>query len=142
MFKTRNGDTLIIRLEKGEELVESIINICEEEKIKTGIVSGIGACGEIEIGYFNTDNKEYFSKQFEGHLEIVSLSGNFSHMKREPYGHFHMAFSDEDLNLHGGHLNSAVISATGEIFIQAVDVEVDRDFSEEIGLNLMEFRGE
>lgn len=142
MFKTRSRETLIIRLEKGEELVENIIKACEEEQIQTGIISGIGACGEIEAGYFDTKNKEYFSKTFSGHLEIVSLSGNFSHMKGEPYGHFHIAFSDEEYRLHGGHLNRAVISATAEIFVQAIDAEVDREFSEEIGLNLMEFRGE
>ncbi len=142
MFKTRSRETLIIRLEKGEELVGSIIKACEEEQVKTGIISGIGACGEIEVGYFDTKNKEYFSKTFSGHLEIVSLSGNFSHMKGEPYGHLHIAFSDEECSLHGGHLNRAVISATAEIFVQAVDIEVDREFSEEIGLNLMEFRGE
>ena len=142
MFKIKKGDNLIIRLEKGEEIVESIINACEEEKIKTGIVSGIGACKEIETGYFNTKDKKYFSKKFTGHLEIVSLSGNFSHMNGEAYGHFHIAFSDEELNLHGGHLNSAIISATGEIFVQNIDVVIDRKFSEEIGLNLMDFRGE
>ena len=139
MLRTREKDTLIIRLEKGDELVESIMKICEEEKIKTGIISGIGACGEIEAGYFDTVEKEYHSKIFKGHLEIVSLSRNYTQMDGKPYGHFHIGFSDEECNLKGGHLNRAIVSATAEIFVQGMDRGIDRKFSDEIGLNLMEF---
>lgn len=138
----RKENVLILRLEKGEELVENIVKACEENNLKVGIVSGIGACEKIEIGYFNTKEKKFYSKEFTGDLEIVAFSGNYSHMDSKPYGHFHIAFSDENLNLYGGHLSFAIISGTGEIFVQGIDAEVDREYSEEIGLNLMKFRGE
>jgi len=39
----------------------------------------------------------------------------------------------------GGHLNRGVISLTGEFWIHAVNGGVDRKYSPEIGLNLIQF---
>ena len=39
----------------------------------------------------------------------------------------------------GGHLNRAVISLTGEIFIQIVDGCVDRKLDPELNINLLDF---
>ena len=41
--------------------------------------------------------------------------------------------------VHAGHLTSAVISATLELFLQVWDGDVDRRFSDTVGLNLFEF---
>ena len=37
------GKQYVIRLEKGEEIVSSIKDLCEKENIKLGSLSGIGA---------------------------------------------------------------------------------------------------
>ena len=39
----------------------------------------------------------------------------------------------------GGHLNKAIVGATAEIVLNVVDVVVEREFVEEIGLNLFKF---
>ena len=40
---------------------------------------------------------------------------------------------------HAGHLSSATISATLELFLQVWDGQVGRKFSDTVGLNLLEF---
>jgi len=40
---------------------------------------------------------------------------------------------------HGGHLNRAVVSLTGEFVIQQLDGTVEREYSPEVGLNLFKF---
>ena len=72
-------------------------------------------------------------------MEITSLLGNVSQMNGEVYLHLHITLADENYNVHGGHLTSAVISATGEIIIDTIDGIVDREFDEEVGLNLFKF---
>ncbi len=135
----RFGHKYVVRLEKGEEVVESIKTLCQEEGIKLGIISGIGAANKAVIGLFETSTKEYHSKELTGDMEITSLVGNISQMGGEVYLHIHINLADEKNNVFGGHLTSAVISATGEIFIDVVEGAVDRQFSEEIGLNLFKF---
>ncbi len=60
-------------------------------------------------------------------------------MKGETYIHLHINICDKELKSFGGHLNSAIVSATCEIIIDSIQGEVDREFSEEIGLNLLKF---
>ncbi len=57
-------------------------------------------------------------------------------MKGEVYLHLHITLSDSHCNAFGGHLNSAIVSGTCEVVIGIIEGEVDREFSEEIGLNL------
>ena len=50
-----------------------------------------------------------------------------------------MSAGDRASNVYGGHLNRAIVGATCEMFIHVIPGEIDRKFSEEIGLNLIEF---
>ncbi len=70
-------------------------------------------------------------------MEILSLIGNITSMNNEPYLHVHITVGDENGKAFGGHLNKAIISVTGEIFITVYDAFVDRFKDEEIGINLM-----
>lgn len=135
----RFGDKYIVRLEKGEEVVESLTKFIKDEDIKLGRVTGIGAVDFAEIGLFYTKEKQYHSKVLEGDMEIVNLSGNISTMKGEKYLHLHISLGDKELKVYGGHLNKAVVSATAEIIIDVLDGEIDREFNEEIGINLIKF---
>lgn len=130
---------IVARLDKGEEIVEGIKTISEKEGVKLGKFSAIGAVNEIVLGLFKTKEKEYISNKFKGDYEIVSLAGNISLMNGETYIHAHMSISDIDNKCFGGHCNSAVVSATCELIIEKIEGEIDRKFSDEIGLNLIEY---
>ncbi|MCD8089361.1 MAG: DUF296 domain-containing protein, partial [Clostridiales bacterium] len=130
----------IIRLNKGEEILETISALCEKENIKAGFVTGLGAANDIEIGIFDTVKKEYFKRSYKGDYEIAALVGNISRQNGAPYLHFHITIGNPQTEKYAaGHLSKCVISATGEIYLTAVDADVDREMSEEIGLNLMKF---
>ena len=59
-------------------------------------------------------------------------------MDGEVYIHLHISLSNEENHAFGGHLTSAVISGTCELYIRVVDGEVGRYFDKEVGLNLYE----
>ncbi|MAG44740.1 DNA-binding protein [bacterium] len=133
------NDKYILRLDKGEEVVGTLKKFCQEKSIKLASISGIGASNKIELGLFNTREKKYYSRALEQDFEISSLIGNITEMDGKVYLHLHITLGDKDQNTFSGHLNSAIISGTCEIIIHAINGEVDRKFSNEIGLNLLEF---
>lgn len=133
------GNKYVVRLDKDEEIVETLKKFCKDQQITLGWVSGIGAVNKAKIGLFETSSKKYHSIELEGDYEITSLLGNISTMNGEVYLHLHINLSDEEYNTRGGHLNSAVISVTGELMIESIEGNVDREFSEEIGINLYKF---
>ncbi len=133
------GKTIVIRMDKGEEVVSSLKSICQKEDIKLASVSAIGAVNDITVGVFNPDTKQYKSNRFTGNFEIVSLSGTVTTMKGIPYIHLHMSAGNGEGKVFGGHLNEAKISATCEMVLSLIEGEVEREYSEEIGLNLFKF---
>ncbi|NLM43004.1 MAG: DNA-binding protein [Clostridiales bacterium] len=133
------GNQYVLRMDKGEEIVETLKKFCQEQNITLGWVKGIGAVNKAKIGLLKIEEKKYYSIELNGSYEITSLLGNISTMNGEVYLHLHINLSDEHYKTYGGHLNYAIISATGEIFIEAIDGMVDRQFSDEIGINLFKF---
>ena len=139
MIYKKFNNKYIVRLNVGEDIVESVKKFAQEENIRFGTVTGIGAVNKAKIGLFNTETKEYQSTILEEDMEIISLAGNITEMNGEPYIHLHIALANSEHNVKAGHLNMAVISATGEIIIEAIDGYVDREFDDDIGLNLLKF---
>lgn len=137
MLSKRIGNTLVVRVDRGEELIEGIKTAVKREKIRLGIVSGIGAASSTTLGVYNVEEKKYYQNVFQGIHEITHLSGNVSEMNGKTYLHLHITIADEKGHAYGGHLNEAVIGATSEIFIQILDDAVDRYKDEETGLNLL-----
>lgn len=139
MEYSKFGNDFVVRLNRGEEVIAKLKELCKEENIKLAEITGLGASNLVEIGIFNPGTKEYSTKTFEGMFEITSLVGNVTRKDGEVYLHIHINFGDENGIVRGGHLVQAKISATSEIIVRKIDGEVGRKLSDEIGLNLLSF---
>ena len=135
----RFNNTIVCRIDRGEEIIEKIKEIALKEKIKLANINALGATNEFTVGVFKTDEKKYYSNEFRGDFEIVSLTGTINTMNGEFYTHIHMSAGNEKGEVFGGHLNRAIVSATCEMVINIIDGVVDREFNDEIGLNLFKF---
>ncbi len=133
------NNTIIARIDKGEEILGQLEKIALAENIKLASVNALGATNDFTAGVFKTEEKKYYSNTFKGDFEIVSLTGTVNTMDDEFYAHIHMSAGNEKGEVFGGHLNRAVVSATCEMVINIIDGKVDRAFDEEIGLNLYRF---
>lgn len=135
----RFGNTIVARIDRGEEILAAVRKIAGAEHIQLASVSALGATNDFTVGVYNVDEKQYHANDFKGNFEIVSLTGTINTMDGEFYTHLHMSAGDEKGQVFGGHLNRAVVSAVCEMVITVIDGVVDRRFSEEIGLNLFRF---
>ena len=118
------GDAVYIRVDKDEEIVSSILDVCAKEGIKSATFSGIGGCGTAEIQVFDPDAGAFNTERHEGVLELVSLNGNVVDGGDDgTCGHAHALFSFRDGETHcvaSGHLKSAVVRYTAEIDLRPV----------------------
>ena len=135
----RFGSTIVLRLDKGDEIVESILHLAKMENIRLATVSGLGATADFTVGVFDLNQGVYNRYSYAEPCEITALAGNINTMNGAPYTHLHITCAGENGRVMGGHLNRAVISLTGEIFIQIVDGCVDRRLDSELNLNLLDF---
>ena len=133
------NDTYIVRIQRGEEILTQLTELCRKEKITLAAVEGIGAADRVVMGLYNVEEQVYHKTELTGEMEITSLLGNISEMNGGPYLHLHINVAGADGITRGGHLNEAVISATCEISIRCIDGHVGRERSEEIGINLYKF---
>ena len=135
----RFEDTIVLRLDPGEEICAQLLALAEKESVDLAEISGLGAIGRFTTGVFDPAAKVYHANHFEGTFEIVSLTGTLTRKDGAPYLHAHLSAGDAKGNVFGGHLNEAWISATAEIVVRVIDGAVGRKFSDAIGLNLLEF---
>ena len=135
----RFNNTIVCRIDRGEEILDKIKEVALKENIKLANVNALGATNEFTVGVFKTDEKKYYSNEFRGDFEIVSLTGTINTMNGEFYTHIHMSAGNEKGEVFGGHLNRAIVSATCEMVINIIDGVVDIEFNDEIGLNLFKF---
>ena len=137
MVYRRFENTVAVRIDRGEEILERLKEVCTRENIRLATVSAIGALGQFTVGVYNVEEKKYYKNTFTGAYEIVSLAGNISTMEGAYYAHLHLSAADGSGVCVGGHLNSALVSATCELFLQVIDGEIDRFYDDVTGLNLL-----
>ena len=133
------NNTIVARIDKGEEILEKIKEITLKENIKLANINALGATNDFTVGVFKVDEKKYYSNTFKGNFEIVSLTGTINTMNDDFYAHLHMSAGNDKGEVFGGHLNRAIVSATCEMIINIIDGKVDRYNDDEIGLNLFKF---
>jgi predicted DNA-binding protein with PD1-like motif len=138
-FRKFGDNTYFVRLDIGDEVVDSLKNLCRENGIKLGSIQGFGTCTRAQIGSLDTTTLEYHPRIYSGDMEITSLLGTITQMNGDTYLHVHATFALPDNSVIGGHLDFAEVSAVAEIFIQSFDGEVDREYSESAGVNLLKF---
>ena len=70
------GDNYYIRMDRGDEIISNLLEICEKESIPSAVFSGIGGCQSAELQVFIPETGSFETEQLEGMLELVSLNGN------------------------------------------------------------------
>ena len=135
----RYQNVIALRLDKGDDITESVYKVAEIENIRFAKVSGIGATDNFTVGVFDIAKKEYEKYDFCSNHEINTLTGNITEKDGKPYIHLHITATGKGCKVVGGHLIKGIISLTGEIIITVFDGKVSREFDETLGINRWNF---
>ena len=134
-----------VRMDKGDEIISGLLDICSKEGIRSAIFSGIGGCSEAEIQTFIPETASFETRTLTGMLELVSLNGNITtDDEGNTYHHTHAFFSYKDKGEHqvaGGHLKSVTVLYTAEIELRPViDGVIGRMKDSKTGTGFWSFR--
>ncbi len=132
------GETYYVRMDRGDEIVGKILEICDKEAILSAIFSGIGGCQKAELQVFIPETGTFETETVEGMLELVTLNGN---VVRDDEGklfhHTHALFSYKKDGQHGmaaGHLKSTTVLYTAEIELRpTIGGAIGRKYDPETG---------
>ncbi len=131
----------IIRLDKGEDVLESITQIIDKHKIKNAIVvSGIGTLSDARIHMVTTTTYpaiETFPEWKNVPMELCSVSGIIA--DGEP--HLHIVFSDLK-NTYSGHMELGCKTLyLCELVLEEIPISLVRK-KDKNGTNILQMKGE
>ena len=131
-----DNDKILVSVSKGELVNQSILDAARINNVNFGWINGIGAIIDPELGYYDIHNKKYIKKIMEGEFELTSLVGNITFNEDALFIHSHITFTDLAFKAYGGHLFDCRVAAAGEFIILKGSKKINRQYSNEIGLNL------
>ncbi len=123
MKTLKNENTHIIKLEKGELVMENLTKYIHDSKIGFAKIEMFGAVTNVELGYMKGEG-EYDWRIFNKKgYELLSSLGSASWNNEELQIHMHGSISDSNFVTYGGHIKEMTIHGVGEVFITEISQE-------------------
>ncbi len=133
----RDGNIHFLVLKRGEDLAAGITAYCDENRIRSAQVTGIGAVEDVELGFYDLEARTYLRRKLQGIYELLSLTGNITRVDGKAFLHAHAVLGARDYSCMGGHLFGARVAVTGEIVMVETHLALTRAMNEEVGLKLV-----
>lgn len=119
-------DIFFIRLDRGENVNETLKAFCKEHEIHCGRIKAIGALENVELGYYDYHADTYTKKVFEQEHELLSMDGNISLMDSEVFVHLHVVLSNKEFQAIGGHMFEGRVAVTVECYLEVFEADFNR----------------
>ncbi len=141
MQYAKHGDRYVVRLDDGEEVMESMRAFLLERDIRAGYFLAWGGFSELTLKYYRVNERDYKERRIEAQVEVVSLLGNLGNIARldgEPIIHAHTTVGDEEYRTYSGHLGEGRVRPLMEIFLTPLPGELRRVRDQERNLSLLD----
>ena len=115
------------RLREGQDLKLAIEEFVRSQKLSSAtVISAVGSLSHVRMRMAGAQPDKQDIRDYDGAFEVVSLIGNLGRRRT----HLHIAVSDPNGKVFGGHLKEgSIVHTTVEVVIAT---ERDLVFSEEI----------
>ena len=112
------GNTTILRLDHGEDVLESILKGVGDSNSTIMLTAGLGMISDFELGYF--DNGRYITRSFAEAYELLSMQGSVA-TEGDPKLHVHVAVANKSHEAFGGHLMRGKVWMSNEICLLRIE---------------------
>jgi uncharacterized protein len=139
MLYKKQASSYVLRLEQGDDILKTLRQFSDTEKIKAAFFEGIGSLYRAKLGHYDfKDTRTYKYETFDEDLEILTLSGNVSTMNGHALPHAHITLGRRDFSVIGGHLEEDSLANMVEINVVKMAGKLEKAKDSNIGLNLMQ----
>ena len=119
----RMNDIYYVRIDKGEEIITELLQICGREGIQSAVFTGIGGCSHAEIQTFIPQKGTFETEILDGMLELINITGNIITEDDQLFHHTHAVFSykkESEHKIAAGHMKALTVLYTAEIELRPV----------------------
>lgn len=136
--------TFYVRMDRGDEIISCILELCREKGVQSATFSGIGGCSSAEIQTFLPETGTFETRHLTGMLELITINGNVvTDEEGEYFHHTHAVYSykeGEEHKMAAGHISATTVLYTAEIEIRPViGGIIKRKYDEETGTGFWDF---
>jgi len=122
--------SLVVRLNKGEDLGESLASLIGSQRITVATVTGHGVLEAVILDAYDARSRAYSdARTFTGRLELISLTGHLSTREGNPDLYLHAAVARDTGNgveVLGGRLIEAQVIAVELTLLLHDDLTLER----------------
>jgi predicted DNA-binding protein with PD1-like motif len=128
--------------EAGDTVLEGLHTFATEVEARTSRVTGIGACSEATIAFFDRGTRHYDEIPVPEQVEVLSLIGNLTLDPAADHRfHLHAVLGRRDGSTLGGHFVNGTVWPTLEVFVEETSAVLERRTDPESGLPLIVLEG-
>ena len=107
-----------LRLDPGEEIVESLRSFARENGVRSAaILSGVGMLSRARLGFFEVELNDYRPAEFSAIYDLSAVTGSITWRGEQPVPHVHVVFNNPEMSAFAGHLLEGICHITVELFI-------------------------
>jgi predicted DNA-binding protein with PD1-like motif len=140
MEYTKVGSRYVLRLDKGEEVITTLLDFLKKEDIRLGRVWALGGMENVTLGLLRKSDMQFARRSFNQGMEIASFFGTITEKDNQPYLHAHTVVTDENMQAYGGHLFEGYVFPTMEVMVDVIEGgHVGRALDSDTGIFIMDF---
>ncbi|ESP89583.1 PPC domain-containing DNA-binding protein [Candidatus Halobonum tyrrellensis] len=122
-------------LDNGADWREEIEALAERVDADAAWFNAMGAVRDAEVWFYDQEDQEYRSVEFDEPLEVAACVGNVALLEGDRFAHTHAVLSRPSGQSVAGHLNAATVFA-GEVYLRAFETPLEREHDEVTDLDL------
>ncbi len=131
--------TFLLVLDSGDEVMASLKQFVQREKLEAAQFTAIGAFQRAALGYFDWERKTYLRNPVEEQVEVAAFIGDLaSGPDGKPSLHVHCVLGCRDGRAIAGHLLEGQVRPTLEIVLTDSPVHLRKRHDPESGLALID----
>jgi uncharacterized protein len=127
-----------IVLAKGDEVMSGLTDFAHQNKVASASFTAIGAFSNATVAWFDDSKKEFKLNPINEQVELTSMIGNITLVKGQPAVHTHMSVASSDGTVRGGHVISAFVFPTLELFMTVYPTALHKERDAATGLMLID----